>query len=98
LAEDPLWTPTFDYLAGVYGGDPDADEPIRWIDEGGHAGESTPPARRTAAPIVLRRFLEPSDSRLWRLLGLLRRGVPEAVVGEATGISAWFLGEMGRKV
>ena len=35
-------------------------------------------AQRTAAPIVLRRFLEPSDSRLWRLLGLLRRGVPEA--------------------
>jgi len=37
-------------------------------------------------------------SRLWRLLGLLRRGVPEAVVGEATGISAWFLAEMGRNV
>ena len=47
---------------------------------------------------MLRRFLEPSDSRLWRLLGLLRRGVPEAVVGEATGISAWFLAEMGRNV
>ena len=29
--------------------------------------------RRSAAPIVLRRFLEPSDSRLWRLLGLLRQ-------------------------
>ncbi len=98
LAEDPLWTPTFDYLAGVYGGDPDADEPIRWIDEGGQACESTRHAQRTAAPIVLRRFLEPSDSRLWRLLGLLRRGVPESVVGEATGISAWFLGEMGRNV
>ena len=85
LAEDPSWTPTFDYLAGVYGGDPEADEPIRWIDDGGQACESTRHAQRTAAPIVLRRFLEPSDSRLWRLLGLLRRGVPEAVVGEATG-------------
>ena len=79
LAEDPSWTPTFDYLAGVYAGDPDADEPIRWVDEAGQACESTRHAQRTAAPIVLRRFLEPSDSRLWRLLGLLRRGVPEAV-------------------
>jgi carbamoyl-phosphate synthase large subunit len=100
LAEDPGWRPTFDYLAGVYGGDPDADEdaPIHWIDESGEACESTRHAQRTAAPIVLRRFLEPSDSRLWRLLGLLRRGVPEPVIGEATGISAWFLAEMGRNV
>ena len=57
-------------------GDPDADEPIRWVDEAGQACESTRHAQRTAAPIVLKRFLEPSDSRLWRLLGLLRRGVP----------------------
>ena len=79
LAEDATWTPTFDYLAGVYAGDPEADEPIRWIDETGQACESTRHAQRTAAPIVLRRFIAPSDSRLWRLLGLLRRGVPEAV-------------------
>ena len=98
LAEDPSWTPTFDYLAGVYAGDPDEDEPIRWIDESGQACESTRFAQRSGAPIVLRRFLGPSDSRLWRLLGLLRRGVPEAVVGEATGISPWFLAEMGRNV
>ena len=88
LAEDPSWTPAFDYLAAVYAGDPDEDEPIRWVDDAGQACESTRFAQRSAAPIVLRRFLEPSDSRLWRLLGLLRRGVPEAVVGEATGISA----------
>jgi carbamoyl-phosphate synthase large subunit len=98
LAEDPSWTATFDYLAGVYAGDPDEDEPIHWIDEQGQACESTRHAQRTAAPLVLRRFLAPSDSRLWRLLGLLRRGVPEAVVGDATGISAWFLAEMGRNV
>ncbi len=102
LAEDPSWTPAFDYLAAVYAADPDAepleDEPIRWIDETGQACESTRHAQRTAAPIVLRQFLEPSDSRLWRLLGLLRRGVPQQVVGEATGISAWFLAEMGRNV
>jgi carbamoyl-phosphate synthase large subunit len=98
LAEDPTWTPTFDYLAAVYAGDPEADTPIRWIDERGAACESTRFAQRSGAPIVLKRFLGPSDSRLWRLLGLLRRGVPEAVVGEATGISAWFLAEMGRNV
>ncbi len=98
LAEDPAWASSFDYLAKVYGGDADDDEPIRWIDDAGQACESTRHAQRTAAPIVLRRFLEPSDSRLWRLLGLLRRGVPEAVVGEATGISPWFLAEMGRNV
>src|SRR5919108_1302326 len=98
LAEDPSWGPTLDYLAAVYAGDPEDDTPIRWIDESGTACESTRFAQRSAAPIVLRRFLEPSDSRLWRLLGLLRRGVPEAVVGEATGISAWFLAEMGRNV
>ena len=58
---------------------------------------STSAARRARAPgspsdprppIVLRRFLEPSDSRLWRVLGLLRRGVPQEVVRAATGISA----------
>jgi carbamoyl-phosphate synthase large subunit len=98
LAEDPSWTPAFDYLAGVYGGDPEADEPIAWIDESGAACESTRHAQRTAAPIVLRRFLGPSDSRLWRLLGLLRRGVPEATIQEATGIASWFLAEMGRSV
>ncbi|HEX5148086.1 MAG TPA: carbamoyl-phosphate synthase large subunit, partial [Candidatus Limnocylindrales bacterium] len=98
LAEDPSWTPTFDYLAGVYAGDADADETIRWIDEAGQACESTRHAQRTAAPIVLRRFLEPSDSRLWRILGLMRRGVPEALIGEVTGIASWFLGEMGRNV
>ena len=98
LAEDPAWQPTFDYLAGVFAGDPEADEPIRWVDETGQACESTRHAQRAAAPIVLRRFIEPSDSRLWRILGLMRRGVPEAVIREATGIAAWFLGEMGRNV
>jgi carbamoyl-phosphate synthase large subunit len=106
LAEDPGWNPMFDYLGAVYGaGDPEADaddaetdEPIRWVDESGTACESTRHAQRTAAPIVLRRFLAPSDSRLWRLLGLLRRGVPEATIQEATGIAPWFIAEMGRNV
>ncbi len=100
LAEDGAWTPAFDYLAAVYAGTEERfdDEPIRWVDERGEACESTRHAQRSAAPIVLKRFLAPSDSRLWRLLGLLRRGVPQAVIGEATGISAWFLAEMGRNV
>jgi carbamoyl-phosphate synthase large subunit len=101
LAEDPSWTPAFDYLAAVYApaqGDEADDQPIRWIDETGTACESTRHAQRTAAPIVLRRFLDPSDSRLWRLLGLLRRGVPEATIQEVTGIAPWFLSEMARNV
>jgi carbamoyl-phosphate synthase large subunit len=98
LAEDDAWRRSLDYLAGVYAGDPDDDEPIRWVDEAGEACESTRFAQRSAAPIVLRRFLQPSDSRLWRILGLLRRGVPQAVIGEATGIAPWFLSEMARNV
>ncbi len=103
LAEDPSWTPMFDYLGAVYGaadGDMERedDEPIRWVDETGAACESTRHAQRAAAPIVLRRFLAPSDSRLWRLLGLLRRGVPETTIQEATGIAPWFLAEMARNV
>jgi carbamoyl-phosphate synthase large subunit len=98
LAEDAAWAPTLDYLAVVLGGDPEDDTPIRWLDEAGDACESTRFAQRSAAPIVLRRFLAPSDSRLWRVLALLRRDVPEEDVQRATGIASWFLGEMGRNV
>jgi carbamoyl-phosphate synthase large subunit len=106
LAEDPAWTPTLDYLAVVLGrgtgeardADGAEDEVISWIDERGAACESTRFAQRSAAPIVLRRFLVPSDSRLWRVLALLRRGVPEIDIQVATGISPWFLAEMGRSV
>jgi carbamoyl-phosphate synthase large subunit len=104
LAEDPAWTPTLDYVAAVLAGGAGEDagaaqeEPIRWIDERGEACESTRFAQRSAAPIVLRRFLSPSDSRLWRVLALLRRGVPELDIQIATGISPWFLAEMGRSI
>jgi len=98
LAEDPAWRPSLDYLAAVLTGDPEEDTVIRWIDERGDACESTRFAHRSAAPIVLRGFLAPSDSRLWRVLALLRRGVPEAAIQVATGIAPWFLGEMGRNV
>ena len=112
LAEDPAWTPTLAYLSAALGGadagDSDAadfpdlpddvDSVIRWIDENGDACESTRLAQRSAAPIVLRRFLSPSDNRLWRILALLRRGVPEAALVAATGINAWFVAELGRSI
>ncbi|HSL97784.1 MAG TPA: carbamoyl-phosphate synthase large subunit [Candidatus Deferrimicrobiaceae bacterium] len=103
LAEDPAWRSTVDYLAAALGrasgGDErDPAEPIRWLDERGGACESTRLAERSAAPIVLRRFLAPSDDRLWRILALLRRGVAEDAVREMTGIAPWFLAELGRNV
>ncbi len=51
-----------------------------------------------ARPLVLRRFLAPSDSRLWRLLALLRRGFPARELQQVTGIAPWFLAEMERLV
>ncbi len=52
----------------------------------------------TARPVVLRRFLAPSDSRLWRLLALFRRRVPAEEIQRATGIAPWFLSEIARLV
>ncbi len=112
LAEDPAWTPTLAYLAAALGDRPgsepsawpgalpddEADTVIRWIDERGEACESTRFAQRSAAPIVLRRFLAPSDNRLWRVLALLRRGVPETDLVTATGINPWFMAELGRSI
>jgi carbamoyl-phosphate synthase large subunit len=112
LAEDPAWVPTLAYLAAALGRGAsgpeeavgglgladEADSVIRWIDENGDACESTRLAQRTAAPIVLRRFLAPSDNRLWRIMALLRRGVPEIAVVAATGMNPWFLAELGRSV
>ena len=90
LAEDPAWGPTLDYLGT--GGDAAA------VDDEGLMCEAETHAARVARPIVLRRFLRPSDSRAWRLLALLRRGVAEAELHEATGIAPWFLAEMARLV
>ncbi len=111
LAEDAAWGPTLAYLSALYarpaGAGPDGLEdpdeeldraPIRWVAADGAACESTRHAERTAGPIVLGQFLGPSDTRLWRILALLRRGVPEATIGAATGIGAWFLAEFGRAV
>ncbi|MEO8462898.1 MAG: carbamoyl-phosphate synthase large subunit [Chloroflexota bacterium] len=100
LAEDPAWANTVSYLAAVLAPNPEADEgaPIQWIDERGKACESSRHAQRTAAPIVLKRFLLPSDDRLWRILALLRRGVTQDDIRGVTGINAWFLAELGRNV
>jgi carbamoyl-phosphate synthase large subunit len=114
LAENLEWGPTLAYLTAVYPGSRDAcadaadtadpagegfdRDLIRWVDANGQACESTRHAERSAAPLVLRRFLAPSDTRLWRVLALLRRGVPEATIGAATGIASWFLAEFGRAV
>jgi len=43
-------------------------------------------------------FLAPSDSRLWRILALLRRGMPAERIRGVTGISAWFLWEFERAI
>ena len=85
LAEDPAWTPTLDYLAGrATAGD--RDEPTRRradpLDRRGAARPANRPATPSGPPprSSCAGSSRPSDSRLWRLLGLLRRGVPEAAI------------------
>jgi carbamoyl-phosphate synthase large subunit len=68
------------------------------IDTSGLLCEAKRHAERVAYPIVLKRFLAPSDSRLWRILALLRRGMPAETIRGVTGISAWFLWEFERAI
>ncbi len=43
------------------------------------------------APADLRLFLAPSDTRLWRMVGLLRHGWTDALgISAVTGIAPWF--------
>jgi carbamoyl-phosphate synthase large subunit len=43
------------------------------------------------APDDLAAFLEPTDTRLWRMIGLLRHGWTDAAgLSQATGIAPWF--------
>ncbi len=102
LAEDPSWAPTLDVLAGAApGGAGLAREDLLGEVSVGADGLVCPDRSSAVAfgrPVLMRRFLEPSDSRLWRLLALLRRGVPAAELQAVTGISSWFLGEMERLV
>ena len=94
LAESASWQPTLDYLV-----EPAPSEPVFVpVDAGGLVCEAKAHAERMAYPIVLKRFLAPSDSRLWRILALLRRGMPAETIRGVTGISAWFLWELERAI
>src|SRR5664280_508737 len=93
LAENAGWVGTLDYLM-----EPAAAQPIMTVDGSGLLCEARAHAERAAYPIVLKRFLGPSDSRLWRILALLRRGMPAETIRGATGISAWFLSEFERAI
>jgi carbamoyl-phosphate synthase large subunit len=59
------------------------------------AGAGSDGAERDA---LLASFVAPSDTRLWRLFALLRRGVPAERLQVATGIAPWFLREIARTV
>jgi len=94
LAESASWRATLDYLV-----EPAPTGPsFVPVDSGGLVCEARAHAERMAYPIVLKRFLAPSDSRLWRILALLRRGLPAETIRRATGISAWFLWELERAI
>jgi carbamoyl-phosphate synthase large subunit len=93
LAENSGWQATLDYLM-----EPEISQPIVTLDGGGLICEARAHAERAAYPIVLKRFLAPSDSRLWRILALLRRGMPAERIRGVTGISAWFLWEFERAI
>jgi carbamoyl-phosphate synthase large subunit len=79
--------------AGLLAEDPSWAETLASL--AGHDRDRSPQAAR---PALLRDFLAPSDSRLWRLLALLRRGVPATELQAVTGIAPWFLAEMERLV
>jgi carbamoyl-phosphate synthase large subunit len=94
LAENPAWAATVDYLT-----EPEVSElALVTVDSSGLVCEGRAFAQRSAYPIVLKRFLAPSDSRFWRILALLRRGMPAERIRGVTGISAWFLSEFERAI
>jgi hypothetical protein len=105
LAEDPAWAATLEYLAGPASRRGDDPRPAReelvgevFVGADGLVCADRANAAVAARPIVLRRFLAPSDSRMWRLLALLRRGIPASELQAVTGIAPWFLAEMERRV
>ncbi|MGD0863114.1 MAG: carbamoyl-phosphate synthase large subunit, partial [Candidatus Limnocylindrales bacterium] len=104
LAESAGWQATLDYLIAhcpetAPGEAAEAAEPpLAVVDSAGLVCEAKAHAERMAYPIVLKRFLAPSDSRLWRILALLRRGMPAETIRGVTGISAWFLWEFERAI
>ncbi len=67
-----------------------------WADELAVLASGRLEAGERSARLV--EFLAPSDSRLWRLLALLRRGASDREIVTATGISPWFVAEMSRLI
>ncbi len=110
LAEDPAWSGTLEVIAGWAAGGrrgEHAEIPVRpqsreqafadvLMDPDGLVVEGGPEAVPASRPTLMARFLKPSDSRLWRLLALLRRGVAAADLQRVTGMAPWFLSEMER--
>jgi carbamoyl-phosphate synthase large subunit len=109
LAEDPAWGPTLEVLAGwVSSGrqgepapiplDPERPDPLGELcmDASGLLSDGGPGSFATSRAGLLQGFVQPSDSRLWRLFALLRRGVAAGELQRVTGIAPWFLSEMER--
>ena len=110
LAEDPAWQRTMRELAGWASNERagvHAEIPAHsdrfgaalaevHVGPDGLVADAGPETVPTTRDGLLTRFLKPSNSRLWRLLALLRRGVPAAELQRVTGIAPWFLSEMER--
>ena len=101
LAEDPAWAPTLAYLGrGGSRGDPRT----RPRPSSAGSARTARPARAPGSPsgAPRRSCCAASSPRpttgLWRILALLRRGVPETALVEATGINPWFVAELGRSI
>jgi len=92
LAESASWQPTLDYLVEPAPLSRCSSRSMPWL-----VCEAKAHAERMAYPIVLKRFLAPSDSRLWRILaccgGHAGRDDPRR-----HRISAWFLWELERAI
>jgi carbamoyl-phosphate synthase large subunit len=98
LAESATWAGTLEYLIAHYEAGAEAEPPVVTVDASGLICEARAHAENAAYPIVLKRFLAPSDTRLWRVLALLRRGMPAEAIQRVTGISLWFLLELERAI
>jgi carbamoyl-phosphate synthase large subunit len=110
LAEDREWASTLELLVGWTSADRAADHAVIpvlpasrpdllgevHVGPSGLLAPAGPGASAVSRATLLERFLQPSDSRLWRLLALLRRGVSATELQRATGIAPWFLSEMER--
>jgi carbamoyl-phosphate synthase large subunit len=94
LAENASWAETLEYLMEPA---PSVPVPVP-IDGRGLLCEEGAHAEHGTYPMVLRRFLAPSDTRLWRILALMRRGMPPETIRGVTGISPWFLLELERAI